>query len=40
LRAETTLSVAWIAGRLGLGTRQYATKLLYGARRQSGGVKR
>jgi putative transposase len=39
LRAETTLSVAWIAGRLGLGTRQYATKLLYGARRQSEDVK-
>jgi REP element-mobilizing transposase RayT len=35
LRAETTMSVAWIATRLGLGTRQYATKLLYHARRQS-----
>jgi len=40
LRAETTLSVAWIAARLGLGTRQYATKLLYGARRQPKAVKR
>jgi putative transposase len=39
LGAETTLSVAWIAARLGLGTRQYATKLLYGARRQSEDVK-
>ncbi len=39
LRAETTLSVAWIATRLSLGTRQYATKLLYRARRelQQGG---
>jgi putative transposase len=40
LRAETTLSVGWIAARLGLGTRQYATKLLCGARGQSKGVKR
>jgi putative transposase len=28
LRAETTMSVGWIASRLHLGTRQYATKLL------------
>ena len=40
LRAETTLSVAWIATRLVLGTRPYATKLLYRARRQLNGTKR
>lgn len=33
LRAETTMSVGWIAARLHLGTRQYATRLLCQARR-------
>ena len=36
LRAESTMSVGWIATRLHLGTRQYATKLLCQARRTPG----
>jgi hypothetical protein len=36
LRREAILSVAWIAKRLGLSSRQYVTKLLYRAPRQIG----
>lgn len=36
LRAETTLSVGWIAERLGMGTRGHLNHLLY-RRRRTGG---
>jgi hypothetical protein len=36
LRAETTMTVAWIAERLGTGSRGYLNHLLY-RRRKSGG---
>lgn len=36
LRAETTLTVRWIAERLGMGTRGHLNHLLY-RRRKSGG---
>ena len=34
MRAGTTMSVGWIADRVNLGSRQYATKLLYLRRRK------
>ena len=36
LRAESTMTVGWIAERLGMGTRGYLNHLLY-RRRKSGG---
>jgi hypothetical protein len=33
LRAETTLTVSWIAERLGMGARGYLNHLLYRKRR-------
>ena len=36
LRVETTMTVGWIAERLGMGTRGYLNHLLY-RRRKSGG---
>lgn len=33
LRAETTMTVGWIAERLGLGTRDYLNHLLYRRRK-------
>ena len=32
-RAETTMSVGWIAGRLGMGSRAYVNQLLYWQRK-------
>lgn len=37
LREETTMSVAWVAERLSMGSRNYATKLLHAERRQRSG---
>jgi hypothetical protein len=36
LRAETTMTVGWIAERLAMGTREYLNHLLY-RRRKLGG---
>ena len=36
LRAETTMTVGWIAERLAMGTRGYLNHLLYRRRKQGG----
>ena len=37
LRTETTMTVGWIAERLGMGTRGHLNHLLYRRRRKTGG---